>query len=157
MATILYQKYTFQYRKDGHSCVLRCFLYTTTFTDMVANNASAVGILTWAIMWLPMACCCGVGSRAVWGGAWGWGCGCWDGQGSRLRLDWEAAGGGHTSGLTRGRPSDIENDKMYIENNFWCSQNHELRKSKQSGWKKNYLKMYPHFCITSLFYSFPGH
>lgn len=43
-----------------------------------------------------------MGSRAVWGGTWG--CGCCDGQGRRLRLDWEAAGGGHTSGLTRDRP-----------------------------------------------------
>lgn len=68
-----------------------------------------------------MGCCCGVGSRAVWGGAWGcgWGgCGCCDGQGSRLRLDWEAAGGGHTSGLTRGRPSDAREDMIDTGNHF---------------------------------------
>lgn len=67
-------------------------------------------------MWLPMGCCCGVGSRAACGGAWG--CGCCDGQGSRLRLDWEAVGGGHTSGLTRGRPSDARKDMKDTENNL---------------------------------------
>lgn len=73
-------------------------------------------------MWLPMACCCGVGNKAVWGGACGC-CGCCDGQGSKVQLDWEAEGGGQISGLTRDRPGDKNNryDTEEAENNIQLS------------------------------------
>lgn len=75
-----------------------------SYKDMSDINATAKA-QTWAIIWLLIGCCCGVGRRA--GGPWG----CCDGQGSRLRPDWDTVGGGHTSGPTRGKPAN-EQDRV---------------------------------------------